>query len=234
MKLLIDIGNTFVKIGFFENNLLGKVAERLTMSAAIALLKNTTPETVVLCDVANKAAELLPYLPQNSAVQQLSYQTKVPIQNLYETPQTLGMDRLAAVLGAYHLFPNKNCLVIDAGSCITYDFLTATGSYLGGAISLGLQLRFRALHEYTAKLPLLQATDQTLTPIGKNTTTAIQSGVIVGLTEEIKGFTRYYEQNFGELQVIFCGGDAQFLAAQLPHSNATVQPYLLLYGLATL
>ncbi len=234
MKLAIDIGNTFVKIGFFENNLLVKVAERLTLPAAIELLKNTTAETVVLCDVANKAEAITTILPENTVIQKLTYQTPVPIQNKYETPQTLGMDRLAAVLGAYHLFPNKNCLVIDAGSCITYDFLTATGTYLGGAIALGLQLRFRALHEYTAKLPLLQATDQPLTPIGTNTQTAIQSGVIFGLTEEIRGIIRYYEQNFGEVQVIFCGGDAQFLAAKIQQPTVQVQPYLLLYGLATL
>jgi type III pantothenate kinase len=141
------------------------------------------------------------------------------------------MDRLAAVIGAYSLRPKQNCIVIDAGSCITYDFISAKGEYLGGSISLGLRMRFRALHEFTAKLPLLEPTnDLDIEYIGKSTEHAIQSGVINGFLHEINNIIDHHEFLNGVGNVLICGGDADFIAQRIDRNSEIVQT-LLLQGL---
>jgi type III pantothenate kinase len=159
----------------------------------------------------------------------LRHTLPLPITNHYATPATLGVDRLAGACGARQMFPGSNCLVIDAGTCITYDFLDAGGSYLGGGISPGLHMRFQAVHTFTKKLPLVQAVDN-INLIGNSTEQCIQSGVIHGVLEEVQGIIRQYREKFEDLKVILCGGDTHFFENQLKASIFAV-PELVLSGL---
>lgn len=141
-----------------------------------------------------------------NAVIYLNHETPIPIENLYSTPETLGPDRLAAVIGAKSLMPNSNVLVIDMGTAITYDFASAEGQYLGGNISPGIEMRLRALHEFTAKLPLVSQTGE-LPLIGNCTETAIRVGVMMGVKSEIEGYIRTHLQKKTNVSVFLTGGD---------------------------
>ncbi|MBP9508086.1 MAG: type III pantothenate kinase, partial [Bacteroides sp.] len=136
----------------------------------------------------------------------LDRNTEIPVINLYETPDTLGYDRVAAVVGAQEQFPNKDILVIDAGTCITYEFIDAQGQYQGGNISPGLQMRFKALHQFTGRLPLVSREGRLLT-IGKDTETAIRAGVVKGMEYEISGYIAAMKHKYPELLVFLTGGD---------------------------
>ena len=235
MQFAIDIGNTFCKIGFFENDILTEVRNHLQIEEARKLLETYQPEAVAIVDVTDKSPLLFQNLSFSPRILHLRHTTPLPIRNLYGTPETLGMDRLAAVLGAYSLQPSENHLVIDAGTCITYDFITQNGDYQGGSISLGLQMRLKALAHFTQKLPLVEFLGEEEKPdwIGKSTRAAILSGVINGLLAEIDGFMNYYESHFGTFQTWFCGGDAAFLAKNIK-KESQVRPTLLLEGLHNL
>jgi type III pantothenate kinase len=161
----------------------------------------------------------------------LSAEVKLPIQLKYKSPQTLGMDRLAAVVAANSLFPNTNLLVIDAGSCITYDFIDANANYLGGGISPGLTMRFKALHTFTGRLPLIdwKLNDQT-DLIGIDTESSIVSGVVHGFRNEIEGTIAHYQKRYNDVKVIATGGDVkgfEFLTKKSIFAN----PNLVLIGL---
>jgi len=160
---------------------------------------------------------------------ELTEKTKIPIRNGYKTPRTLGKDRLAAVIGAYYMFPKKPCLVIDAGTCITYDFLSKAGTYLGGGISPGMMLRFKAMNDYTAALPLASFSKKAKY-IGKNTKESLQSGAQWGFLLEIEGFINKYREQYPGLQVILTGGDSEYLSKNLK-TKIFVNPNLVLDGL---
>lgn len=138
-----------------------------------------------------------------------NYMTSIPIQNLYGTPETLGLDRLASVVGADSYFPMEKCMVIDLGTAITIDFLSE-GKYLGGNISPGLQMRFKSLHHFTQKLPYLENSEE-IKPIGANTKEAIISGVQLSILGEID----YYRRKFPEYKVLFTGGDAFYFVRKI-------------------
>lgn len=140
---------------------------------------------------------------------ELTAETPVPINNLYATPETLGKDRLAAVVGAHELFPERNVLVIDAGTALTIDFIDSEGNYRGGNISLGMQIRYRALHEYTKKLPL-EAQKDDFKPIGDSTSSAIIAGVQTGMIFEIEGYIDRFTGQYPDLITIITGGDMIF------------------------
>ncbi|WP_291721061.1 type III pantothenate kinase [Bernardetia sp.] len=180
----------------------------------------------------------------------LDENTPLPIRNEYKTPKTLGKDRLAAVIGAYFLneeFAYKPTLVIDAGTCITYDFINLVqneGIYEGGSISLGLQMRFKALNHFTANLPLFEPQETLPTPVGKTTEGAMQSGVQFGLMAEIKGIIDFYQKSGKEeLNIVVCGGDAKLLKKwwreytlrftndMYSYKEWTIEPNLVLIGL---
>jgi type III pantothenate kinase len=155
-NLILDFGNTQLKYGVFEENNLkqqGIVADVDALEKLVAELK---PENVAISSVSLPAEEVLKRVGVTGKKVVLTHETKLPIINLYETPETLGKDRLAAVLGAYYLFPKTDCLVIDAGTCITYDFLDASGNYHGGLIVPGLKMKFKAMHTFTSRLPFLE------------------------------------------------------------------------------
>lgn len=155
-------------------------------------------------DLTVSEAEAFSRLP--FPVLRFSPDTPVPITNRYRTPETLGGDRLAAVIGASSLKPGKDLLIIDAGTCITYEVIDARGNYWGGNIAPGMQMRLRALHEFTARLPLVEAEGE-VPGMGYNTETAIRSGVLRGMKYEIEGYIKSMRSKFPHLQVFLTGGD---------------------------
>jgi len=165
-------------------------------------------------------------IEEDLEVLELSHELKVPFKNSYKTPKTLGVDRIALVSASVDQFPDRNVLIIDAGTCITYDFKTNKNEYLGGAISPGVTLRYKALNNLTANLPLL-VTSQPKSIIGDSTEESIHSGVIIGVLKEIDGLVEYYKENYQDLTVILTGGDANFLSNQLKNSIFANSNFLL-------
>ncbi len=148
---------------------------------------------------------------------ELDHRTQLPIENLYQTPETLGKDRLAAAIGANELFPDQNLLVIDAGTAITYDLVSEKNQYIGGNISPGLEMRFKALHQFTGKLPLVAYRDD-FEMIGRNTTDAIRAGVQNGLLYEMAQNIDFFNRNYQNLHIIMTGGDSNFFDKKLNYS----------------
>jgi type III pantothenate kinase len=180
-------------------------------------------EHAIVSAVSRLEPHALEILSVFCRVYELSPRSKIPFKNSYATPQTLGPDRMALATAAFYHNPKGNTLVIDAGTCITYDLVNDRGEYLGGAISPGLYMRYKALHEYTEKLPLLTP-ESILDFIGNATETSMHSGVVNGISLEIDGVIQQYKSRFPHLTVILTGGDAQFLSKQLKntifaHSN---------------
>lgn len=232
LNIAVDIGNTRTKIGLFEND---ELVEKWTWEgwspeAFLQLATNQSAENIILSSVAG----LMPaHLEQQAAAHffylPLNHQTPLPFKNFYRTPQTLGIDRLAAVAGALALFPAQHCLVIDAGTCITYEMLTAQGDYLGGNIAPGVAMRLKAMHAFTAKLPEVN-TGETENWVGYSTESALRNGAQWGTAFEIEGAIARLQQEFSPLTVILTGGDAIFLAKMLK-SQIFVLPDLVLIGL---
>ncbi|MGB4846403.1 MAG: type III pantothenate kinase [Saprospiraceae bacterium] len=159
----------------------------------------------------------------------LSHETALPIQIIYSTPSTLGRDRIAAACGAHALYPDKNCLVIDAGTCMTIDLLLAKGIYLGGNIAPGLQMRLRAMHKQTARLPFVEPGWPEL-DFGDSTLHALQNGASLGMILEIEGYLNLARKAYGDVSVVISGGDSAFLAGKL-ESWIFVEPELVTQGL---
>ncbi|MEN8765562.1 MAG: type III pantothenate kinase [Wenyingzhuangia sp.] len=232
MNLIIDEGNTRIKLAVFENGQLIHlvVSNVVDFEKKMAeVLLNHKIKAVILSSVTDKVCEIIHQLELENKVF-LSENTMLPFTNLYETPKTLGADRLALVANAWSRFRNKNCLIIDAGTCVTYDFITKNGEYLGGAISPGLEMRFKGLHTFTEKLPLLEIPPIPVNNLGKTTQQSIQSGVLNGLVFEIEGHIENYLQQYEEVTIILTGGDADSLYKQLKNS-IFVFPNFLLEGL---
>lgn len=228
MNLAIDFGNSGAKVGIFDHQ---NLMEKHILSSAgelSAFLKDISADHAIISSVKEDADVLASWIQAKKKFI-LHYSLHLPINNLYATPATLGVDRLAAVCGARQVFPLENCLVIDAGTCITYDFLDKDANYHGGAISPGLSMRFRAVHTFTAKLPLVSA-KQNVPLTGNSTESCIQSGVINGLISEIEGIIDQYNKKYGGLRVILCGGDALFFENQLK-ASIFASPDLVLIGL---
>jgi type III pantothenate kinase len=221
MILVIDVGNTQVKAAVFEQNTMlykaiipyseGKNEVKKILKI-FKKIKNIAVASVGKLDNED-------FLPLNDEVKVhfISIESKFPFQNLYATPNTLGIDRMILASGAVLQFPNKNRLVIDAGTCITYDFIDENNNYLGGAISPGIRLRYESLHNYTAKLPLLQK-EIPKSIIGNSTIQSIHSGVINGIIMEINGFNNTVLQQNDNFIIILTGGDAEFLAERLKNT----------------
>jgi len=184
------------------------------------MLKDEHPQLtkVILSSVKSQDEELNAFLVSNfEEYIKLGTETLIPIQNLYETPETLGKDRLAAAVGANELFPDQNLLIIDAGTAITYDLVSEKNEFIGGNISPGLSMRFRALNQFTGKLPLLEYNDD-FQVIGRNTNDAIRAGVQNGILYEISHTIDLFNRNYQNLQIIMTGGDSNFFAGKLNYS----------------
>lgn len=233
ISLAIDIGNTFTKVAFFEENQLLKVYTRLTPEALEKLLIRSHFQAAIVSSVAGQADQLIHMLTKTRQIAFLDATTKLPFQNLYTTPQTLGTDRIAAVAGASFLFPEKNTLAIDIGTCATYDLIDRQQRYHGGAISPGLQMRLNAMHTFTARLPLINTENispDSISLTGKSTRDSMLSGAIYGMGSEITQMIRMYADKFADLQVVTCGGDAPYLAEVIQQEHVNI-PELTLIGL---
>jgi type III pantothenate kinase len=229
MNLVVDYGNTFAKVGIFDQHTM--VQQRAFSDAGELkyFLQNFSADCFIISSVNQEASTVLPWVGHIEKKIILTSQLPLPINNRYSTPTTLGVDRIAGVCGAQQKFPNEHCLVIDAGTCITYDFIDNKKNFLGGGISPGLRMRFKAVNTFTARLPLVDFTESPEL-IGNSTETCIQSGVIQGTIEEIKGIIVQYQQKFEGLRVILCGGDARFFENKLKAPIFAI-PELVLSGL---
>jgi type III pantothenate kinase len=233
--IALDIGNTAVKAGCFEGPALREMAAGLSAAQVLELARRWQPEHVIISSVAEDAAlraeELRGVVP-GEIVTFSSGSTVIPLRNAYATPHTLGADRLAAAVGAAGLRPGQNTLIVDAGTALKLDLVTADGTYHGGSIAPGLGMRLRALHAFTGRLPLLElpARDATIPLVGDSTTGSLLSGVVNGAVAEITGLLAQYRQHYPALGVLLTGGDAAFLAARLP-ARIFVVPELVLLGL---
>ncbi len=235
-SLAIDWGNSTVKTGWFNGSTLLETRRYNAIDALLADLAQQPPvSTIIVSSTSRPASEIKARLaPAGRAVLVLSSETPVPISNAYNTPHTLGADRVAAAVGATALFPKQPCLVLDLGTCLTADFVDGAGVFRGGLISPGLPMRFRAMHEQTARLPLL-AVDAgagldwpALT--ATNTRDAMQSGVLNGLLFELNGIIDTYRQTWPAIVVLLCGGDASSFESRLKGPIFAV-PELVLIGL---
>jgi type III pantothenate kinase len=232
MNAVIDIGNSRIKVGFYNKNVLAEqlVWESWNLQKFKTRATNHSIQNVILCNVGKVIPTEIEKFLQSFFFIELNSKTPLPIQMQYKTPETLGKDRIAAVVGAFDLFANENCLVMDAGTCITYEILTEEGVYLGGNIAPGLAMRLQAMHHFTAKLPQVEV-GETESWIGYSTVSAMQNGAQLGLILEIEGFIGRCRREWENLNVILTGGDAAFLAKYLDHKNISIQPNLVLQGL---
>lgn len=232
LNLVVDIGNTRAKIGLFDGHILVEkwIWEQWSPQAFVQLATNQKARNIILSSVAVSMPEPLErQLAQDFFYVPLSNLTPLPFSNQYHTPQTLGIDRLAAVAGALALYPGQHCLIIDAGTCMTLEVLTAQAEYLGGNIAPGIAMRLKAMHTFTAKLPEV-STGETAQWIGYSTESALKNGAQWGAAFEIEGSIARLQQDFSPLTVILTGGDAIFLAKMLK-SQIFVHPDLVLIGL---
>ncbi len=218
MLLTIDVGNSRIKVAVFEHNkqleLYVLDSNEFFQKIKNILKKYSNIEKIILSSVGNIENEVLDFMKTNYSVEIINHQTKFPFSNLYTTPETLGIDRMVLAAGATLMYPKQNRLIIDAGTCITYDYVDSENNYLGGAISPGLKIRYKSLNNYTSKLPLLEPVND-FTIIGNSTNNAIHSGVINGVIFEIEGFISQYSIKNQDLTIILTGGDADFLAKRL-------------------
>ena len=230
MVLVIDLGNTFVKIAVFELDKLffKKVSDYSDWKKELQNILQKYPKikNIVACSVVNRIElEELTRIKEYN-LHFISSQSQFPFINNYETPETLGIDRMVLAAGAVLSYPKQDSLIIDAGTCITYDFITSSGNYLGGAISPGIQLRYKSLHNYTAKLPLLSP-EMPKNQIGNNTKNAIHSGVIHGVLFEIENHITAFSATKKNFIIILTGGDAVFLAKRLKNTIFANSNFLL-------
>ena len=233
--LVLDIGNTAVKAGCFAGAALRETAAGLTPAQVRELVQRWQPQRVLVSSVAEAAAlraEELQEMVFNPILTFDPATTPVPLRNAYSTSQTLGADRLAAAVGAAGLRPSQTTLILDAGTALKCDLVTADGTYHGGSIGPGLHMRLRALHDYTGRLPLLPlpAANATIPLVGDSTTGAMLSGVVNGMVAEIDGLVARHRAAHPGLGVLLTGGDAAFLASRLM-GRIFVVPELVLLGL---
>tara|TARA_R110000787_G_scaffold13189_2_gene41692 strand:- start:7989 stop:8723 length:735 start_codon:yes stop_codon:yes gene_type:complete len=230
MNLIIDVGNTLIKLAVFENNSLISKVNSTQKEFENNFQKITEEYTdisdVIISSVGNFSEKEILFIQKKYQTIILTYQTKIPFINQYKTPKTLGVDRIALVSSAATQYPKENVLIIDVGSCITYDFLNSNNEYLGGSISPGIDLRYQALHNYTDKLPLLKPKIPKKT-LGNTTESSMHVGVIQGVVNEIDGFIAAYKLKHKELTIILTGGGAHYLVDSLKNDIFANSNFLL-------
>ena len=230
MVLTVDVGNTRIKGAVFEGNTALEsfvfTSHEVPVVVKNILAKYAKITHLVVASVGKVEREAFLVFQEEVKLHFVSHQDVFPFINKYETPLTLGIDRMVLAAGATLQYPNQNRLVIDAGTCITYDFIDVDNNYLGGAISPGLRLRYEVLHNFTSKLPLLPL-ESPLGLIGKTTSQSIHSGVVNGLVNEIDGFIDEYRQLGSNFIIILTGGDTEFLAKRLKNTIFANSNFLL-------
>ena len=232
MNLAIDIGNTLQKTALFKNKKLIEFypLEKISVDDLEQLyLIHPDISASIISSVTNYDTHIRAFLEEKGSFIEFSETTSIPISNHYSTPETLGEDRLAAVVAANNLFPNNNCLVIQAGTCITFEFIDQHKNYLGGAISPGIDMRLKALDTFTGKLPLIKRKEN-IDLIGTTTDSSILSGVMNGILEEVEGIITRYQNLYPGLMVVLSGGDMNYFDKRLKN-NIFALPNIVLTGL---
>lgn len=235
MNLIIDVGNTRIKTAVFDD---GKMIHTESLNnesliiETIKIIEKYKCTNAIISSVGSVNKSQIDELYAKINLLELNYNTKVPFINKYSTPKTLGVDRIALVSSAIANYPNKNVLIIDAGTCITFDFVNNEGIYFGGSISPGLQMRYKALNFFTEKLPLLEPSEIS-DLVGNSTESSIHSGVINGVINEIDGIINQYRKKNTDLTVVLTGGDVNFLSNRLKN-GIFANPNFLLEGLNTI
>ena len=238
MNLCIDQGNSRTKVALMtdEGKMINHFIYKQFSSADVERLFDLYPITdSIISSVVNIEAAIVNTLHRRSQHFVLfDHLTPVPIVNKYDTPQTLGLDRLAAAVGAKSICPNENLLIIDAGSAITYDFVTEKGEYIGGNIAPGIKMRFTILHRMTKKLPLVETEENELIPLfGKNTRDAIAAGVLRGVAYEVKGYIRTLKEKMQHFRTFLTGGNAPYIMNNV-RTELHYEKHLVLIGLNTI
>ena len=229
MNLTVDIGNTRAKFGVFDGHDLLFAAGYEHTAAHHGYGELTAIYNIENCIVSSVGNFDLNLDSIADRVIYLDHHTPLPIRNLYSTPDTLGKDRIAAVVAAHHQFVDQDVLTIDAGTCVTYDFVDAQGVYHGGNIAPGLDMRLRAMHDQTARLPLVERGDSDRL-VGQSTTEAMQNGAVIGILLEIDGYIRRLRRDNAGIVTVMTGGDASYLSERLK-TEIFVRPNLVLIGL---
>ena len=229
MNLAVDIGNTRMKAGLFEGSVLQERRWLENRRALRLLIEDNSVDAIILSSVAGSVNKL-PYPPrQDIPYLVLTNGTPLPFANTYPT---LGTDRIAAVAGAQSYYPQQAVLVVDVGSCITYDLIDQQACYQGGVISPGIRMRLRAMHTFTARLPLVElGAPEPLELTARNTPDSLRSGAVQGVVAEISQMIRMYTDKFSDLHVVLCGGDLSYLSRLHQDHAVTFVPELTLIGL---
>jgi type III pantothenate kinase len=230
MNLVIDVGNTNIKLAVFQgdkiiSNKIGKL-ESLENDVAVLVKEFKALKKAIISSVGKLKKNDIQIISKQIKVYTLTKNSKLPFKSKYKTPETLGVDRIALVSASSKFYPNQNVLIIDAGTCITYDCITSDNIYLGGAISPGIMLRYQSLNNLTANLPLL-GKKSPKNIIGDSSKESIHSGVINGILMEIDGAIQEYDKKYKDLTVILTGGDANFLSKRLKSSIFANSNFLL-------
>ena len=240
--LCLDFGNTRLKAAIFKNAEIVKEFFLTDDSPAsiTSLLENYHPDKAILSSVINHDPATESLLSSRTTFHKLTHLTRLNFTSPVSKQETIGADRLALVAAAVHFYPGRNNLVIGLGSCITYNFVNQYHQFLGGSISPGMDMRFKAMHNFTAKLPLVQA-DPIITGLnypltGYDTKTNLQSGVIIGIACEIGGFIEKYAQKYSNFNVVLTGGNSAYFASQLKNKIFADSNFLFkgLYALSEL
>lgn len=220
MNLVIDIGNTLCKIALFQEDeepFFYTALSELKVEDIILLLEKYPVKHAILSSVAENYSEIEELLKKSTHYIHFSHTTKLPISIRYDSPSTLGLDRIANAVAAACLFPEKDILSIQAGSCLVFDFIDKEAHFQGGAIAPGISMRFQALHHFTKRLPLLEKSEN-IALIGKDTQQSIQSGVINGIIHEINETIRQYQHLYPDLQILLSGGDSMYLQKSIKNT----------------
>ena len=229
MNLILDVGNSLLKIALFKKSQLiqkFKFTENYKRNIEDIISENNVTHSII-SNVGRIDDSIINILKESTNLLLVSNQLKFPFKNLYKSKNTLGQDRLALVSAAAFKFPKENVLIVDAGSCITYDFKNNNNEYLGGGISPGILMRFKSLNTFTSNLPLIDF-DSIHQLIGNNTKNSINSGVINGTISEINGIIQQYCEEFKNIRIILTGGDSNFLLKRIKNSIFADQNFLLL------
>jgi type III pantothenate kinase len=232
VNLIIDIGNTRIKAALFENAELKHffVYESTNALIEAGLFESYPIKYCIVASVVDSVEPFIDQLKERTQTQLFTSQMPLPLKNLYQSANTLGSDRLAAAVGGASLFPDKNVVVIDAGTCVKYNFVNSNNEFIGGAISPGLKMRFKALNTFTSKLPLVDVNEKFDTLIGTTTTESILSGVEMGIIAEVEGLIDSYKELFPDINVVLTGGDANFFEKRLKR-RIFADSFLILKGL---
>lgn len=229
--LCFDFGNTRLKCAVFVGRDLKEVIvlENDLPATILPILTQYQPKKSILSSVIKHNSELEDLLSEHTNFHKLDYTSQLPFTTPVGKPETIGADRLAICAASVHLFPNQHNLAIGLGTCITYNYINKSHEFLGGSISPGMTMRFRAMHEQTALLPMVEP-DHHFPLIGYDTKTNLQSGVILGMAKEIDGIIDAYALKFNNFNVLLTGGDMAFFVPHLKN-RIFADPYLIFKGL---